>query len=137
MFAGILLCIQLMLLLIMHIPAVKRYGREFSKPLSGEFRVLIFPAALFLLDLAGHKYSSFYERKLKVKLGELGGGKNINVCIRLFIGWKLTLLWIAVMGLTASAAVVEVDSAFLVFGVLISAVAFILPDRQLENRIKK
>lgn len=128
---------QSILLFILLIAGRKRFSDETARIKIPGAKIFAVPAMLYLLALTGHKYNTYYEKKLSIMLGELYGIKSTAMGIRVFIAAKLSYLWLSILGFTAMAVLVDIDAAYIFFGVLVCITIFLAPDWQLKSRLQK
>lgn len=137
-----MLLILLLETVVISILFVITRGRYIDLVESGVFNsrtVRIFiPAAAFLSEkiFTGRFYS--YERKLNAKLLELNGGRYCRDRLRSYLAEKTLYMIIAVFAVTLLGAMMDkLDMSYLVFAVVALLLAFYVPDRTLDERIKK
>lgn len=98
----------------------------------------IMPIAVFITDkiIAG-RFNS-YERKLNTKLSRLYGSKEIKYRLRLHLACKVMYLIIAVIAVTIFGALMDKpDVSYVIFATAVLLLLFYIPDRELDEKIKK
>lgn len=99
---------------------------------------IIMPMAIFIVDGVITGRFNAYERKLTIKLSELYSGRDIKHRLRLHLVCRTMYMIIAVMTITLFGVLVDkpdVGHAF--FAAIVLLLAYHIPDRDLDERIKK
>jgi len=99
---------------------------------------IFIPAAAFLAEkiFNGRFYS--YERKLNARLSELNGGRHLKDRLRSYLTEKILYMIAAMFGVTLLGALMDKpDMGYLIFAAIVLLLAFYMPDRVLDERIKR
>lgn len=97
----------------------------------------LIPAGMMLLDAAGYKFGTNYDRKLLNKLIVLYGPKDSMVNLRVFWAHKIALLLVAMWISSLLGIGMGFCKDYLLFSLLVLGSGFYLSDRELNNRVKK
>jgi tight adherence protein C len=100
--------------------------------------IIMMPMALFIVDnLIAGRFST-YERKLVTKLTELYGGRDIKCRLKLYLGWKIIYLIIALLSVTFLGVLIDKpDVSYAIFASAVLLLAFYASDKELDEKIKK
>lgn len=99
---------------------------------------IMLPAAAFIAEriIMGHFHA--YERNIAAKLSELYGSRDVRTRLLLHLALKTMNLIIAVMALTFLGAVMDKPGAgYMIFASVVLLLIFYIPDRELDESIKK
>ncbi|MCX8129531.1 MAG: type II secretion system F family protein [Clostridia bacterium] len=96
-----------------------------------------FPISLYILELVDYKYSFKYDRIITGKVSELYGNRYSHIFLKIHWANKVSFMIIALLFAFLLGACTEPDLSMAVFGVIIICAAFIIPDRELSEKVKK
>lgn len=118
--------------------SVPKY-RETIAPLEEkDFRLKkLIPAALLLLDLFKYRYTTGYDRKLIFAIAELRSARQAMYYLKIHWANKVVLALLALLFVTFVGAFTTVDAGYGVFSAILLAGAVWLPDRDLQEKVKK
>jgi len=96
------------------------------------------PISLFILDSIKWSFGTRYDSVIEIKLGELYESANARYYLKLHCANKIVLM-IAVLlvGLFVGTLMESIDSGFIFFLITAIALSFYLPDKELEDKVKK
>ncbi|MGE5328768.1 MAG: type II secretion system F family protein [Deltaproteobacteria bacterium] len=98
----------------------------------------LMPVSFFIIDLIKWNFSTRYDGSIEIKLGELYESNNSRRYLKLYWANKIALLIIVLLiGLFLGSLIEPIDSGFFFFLITTIVLAFYLPDRELEGKIKK
>jgi len=109
-----------------------------SEHIKSKAAVILVPMSAFLAEkiFTGRFYG--YERKLTAKLSELYGSRGLRDRLRLYLAEKLMYMITAAMSVTLFGVIAgEADLEYGVFAAAVLLLAFHIPDRAMDERIKK
>lgn len=100
--------------------------------------LILMPTAAFLAEKIFNGRFYRYERKLDAKLSELNGGRHIRDRLRSYLAEKMLYMIIAVFAVTLLGSLMEKpDTGYWIFAAVVLLLAFQIPDRTLDEKIKK
>jgi tight adherence protein C len=97
----------------------------------------LLPIGLMLQTKLGFRYNSDYNKKIKIKLGQISGFKNTDYFIKIFWSEKIIYLYLYLIFATTIITLTEPDVPVLIFLLIILYITWILPDSQIDTKIKK
>lgn len=99
---------------------------------------VLFPVSLYISDRLIYGRFKAYERKLNTKLTVLYGTKDVKDRLRVYYGNKIKYLLVTLLGMTLLGALTEKpDTTYGLFAAIAAVVVFYLPDRELNERVKR
>lgn len=116
----------------------KMYNAEIKDLNKSHFKLKRFlGAGLLLVDLSRCSFRSWYSRRLQSKLIELWGHGNVYADIRLYWATKIIIIAAAIIFTSFLSTLVKLDEAFLIFTLALIAGAVVMPDKELDKKLKE
>lgn len=134
----VLLIIVLFALGALYVLSMGKYS-DYVSPLDKNTYPLkhFLPIGLYLLDLVKLRYTSQYDRRITAMMIEIYGTRYSAYYVRVHWGNKLVFLFLAVVLILTIGAASRPDGSLAVFGAAVIAGMLYLPDRDLNERLKK
>ncbi|HOP99755.1 MAG TPA: type II secretion system F family protein [Acetivibrio clariflavus] len=116
----------------------KKY-KEFIEPLDpNEYKLKNFlPIGLYITDLIKYNYGSNYDRKLTAKIIELYGAKYSQYYLRIYWASKIVFVLMAAFFISLFGLSSEPDWVYGIFALIVLVITFMLPDSELDKKIKE
>lgn len=123
---------------ILYAVSGKRY-EELLEPLGKkEYQMKpLMPVALFILSVLKYGYISSYDRKLLQKLSELRGTRYCRYYLKIHWANKLSYFILGLLLLSFIGVGAGSDPAYWGFSAVVLGLLVYLPDRELDERLKK
>ncbi|NMB33882.1 MAG: type II secretion system F family protein [Clostridium sp.] len=129
----------LIIFLILFLLSRNKYNDHVMPLDKNEYKLKFFlPMGLFILDKAKYKYSSKYDRTLQIKISEIKGAKYSVYYLQIHQANKIALTLVLLLLFTlVGAAMGELDSGYLIVGILMLAAVIYFTDNELSGKVKK
>lgn len=100
--------------------------------------ITFMPIAFLIVEMFTSGYFKAYERKLAAKLSELYSGRDVKSRLKYHLVCKVMYMIIALLTVTFFGALMDrLDVSYTLFASGVLLIVFYLPDKELDEKIKK